>query len=107
PALTHDMDAGRRPRVELIDPELDEFRHAQPRSERKMKHRPIAYTRRRTRIWSIQQCLDLGPGQGGDQPLIDLLHRYRMHSQSLIEASRQAIFKEVEERLDGCQAGVS
>lgn len=56
------MDTGRRSRVELIDPEPDEFGHAQPGGERNMKHRPVVCARGCARVRSIQQCLDLVPG---------------------------------------------
>jgi len=84
PPLAHDLDIGRRPGVELIDPKPDEFGHAQACGEGEMKHRPIPRARERARVRRVQQGLDLGPGQGGDQALVDLLHGNRMHAQGLI-----------------------
>ena len=101
------MDAGASLAVEMIQAKTDQLGHAQTCGKGQMQHRPVPNAELRARVWRIEQGLHLFARQIADQRLVGLLHRNRMDAPRLVEARRQPILQEAEERVDGRQPGIA
>ena len=107
PSLPDNMDAGRRPSVELVEGETNKFGNAQPAGEGEMQHCPIANARWCPPVRCVEQRLNFGARKGSDQRLVDLLHGNGVHPKGLIENRGDAVLEIAEEGLHGRQPCVA
>ena len=84
----------------MIELEVNKLRHTQPCGKGEMQHGTVPDTEHRFRVRRIQESLQLIAREVTDERLIGLLHGNCMDSARLIEAGRQSVLQETEERVD-------
>lgn len=67
PPLAHDVNAGGRSCIELVDSQPDQLGDAQTRGEREMQHSAIPHARHAARVGRIEQRLHLQARERGGQ----------------------------------------
>ncbi len=97
-SFAHDVDRAWVSKIELIEPQSNQFRYAQACGKGEVEHSAVARAGYGFWIGSIDQRLDLCSGKRRDQRFIGLFHRDGPDAKRLIKARGYAIFEEAEER---------
>ena len=72
-------------RLQVIEPQSDQFRNSQSGDEADVEHRAIASSRTRLRIWSVKQGLQFFLIEKVDERLVCLLKWNRKNGADLFE----------------------
>jgi hypothetical protein len=91
----------------LVETKSYEFGDAKPGGEGQMQHGAISRTRDDTRIRSIKESPQLIARQIRDQSFVSFLHWDGMDLAGLVEAGREPVFQEAEERVDRGEPGIA
>lgn len=94
-------------KVNGIFPESDQFRHAQPASQRQVQHGAIPDAKSRSRVRYVQYCAALLAVQGLHERALRALRGNCQDSSDLIEKCRRAVLDEPHEGLNCCEPRIS